>query len=246
MKTLLVTSQLTFIPLNYDDLIAGLAACPHVGGLLVLRNRDPKLILKAFALIGSGAWRLGMNLLVNRSSASRRRRLAAYAAQGKPVWEQDTINCPESVALVAANRFDLILNARTRFIYKKAILSAPSLGCINIHHGLLPEQRGTMCDLWALSEDRPAGFSMHVMTAAVDAGQILARVTVSDGHDRHFPNYLRRACRMELDESARVLEALEDTGRLEGHPNPRPENLVMRRNPDFRQLRRMIRHGMRL
>ncbi len=246
MKTLLVTSQTTFAPMNYDGLVAELAACPQIGGLLILANRNASLLLKAFWLIGCGAWRLGTALLVNAGPASRRRRRAAFAACGKPVWELASINSPAATETVAANGFDLVLNARTRKIYKEPMLTAPRLGCINIHHGLLPEQRGTMCDLWALSEGRPAGFSIHVMTAGIDEGGILARVAVSDGQDRHYPRYLRRACGVEAREVARVLREIETTGRPTVQPNPAPENLTMRRNPDRRQLRRMIRSGMRL
>ncbi len=246
MKTLLVTSQSTFVPGNYDALVAELAACPQIGGLLILGNRNASLLLKAFWLIGCGAWRLGSTLLINLGPASRRRRTAAYAAHGKPVWELATVNSAEAVDAVTAHGFDLVLNARTRVIYKAAILNAAALGCINIHHGLLPEQRGTMCDLWALSETRPAGFSIHAMTAGIDAGGMLARVAVSTGQDRHYPRYLRRACGVEAKEVARLLREIETAGRLAVQPNVTPENLAMRRNPDRGQLRRMIRNGMRL
>jgi len=246
VKTLLVTSQVTFVPRNYDELVGALAACPQIGGLLVLRNRDARLLLTAGWLIGCGAWRTGTALLVNMGPASRRRRAAAYAAHRKPVWELDTINDVAAVDLVIANGFDLILNARTRFIYKNAILKAPALGCLNIHHGLLPEQRGTMCDLWALSEERPAGYTIHAMTAKIDAGGILARVRVSEGQDKHYPRYLRRACVLEAETVAEVLHTLETTGKPALQPNVPPDNLVMRRNPDRAQLRRMIRSGMKL
>ncbi len=246
MKTLLVTSEVTFVPRNYDDVVIGLAACPQVGGLLVLRNRSLALTCKACALIGAGAWGLGGALLVNQGPASRRRRHEAYAAQNKEVWTLDTINDPQAVALVKDHGFDCILNARTRFIYGLEILSAPPLGCINIHHGLLPEQRGTMCDLWALYQSQAAGFSIHTMETRIDAGGIIAREAVSDGGDRDYPAYLQRACRMELEAARRVLQAIEDTGAIHGEPNPKPEGLVMRRNPNFRQLRNMIKSGLRL
>ncbi len=234
------------MPRNYDELVTGVATCPHIGGLLVLRNRGAGLLLKAGWLIGCGAWRTGMTLLANMGPASRRRRFAAYTAYHKPVWELDTVNDAAAIDLVVTNGFDLILNARTRAIYKHAILTAPPLGCLNIHHGLLPEQRGTMCDLWALSENRPAGFSIHAMTAAIDAGGILARVTVSAGRDRYYPHYLRRACGLEAETVAGVLQSIETTGQPVLQPNVPPANLVMRRNPDRRQLRRMIRDGMQV
>ena len=246
MKALLVTSQTTFVPDNYDAVITALAAHPGIGGLLTLDNRDAGLALKALWLIGCGAWRLGFTLLANLGPASRRRRMAAYGAFRKPVWTAASINGPDALKTVRDYGFDLIVNARTREIYKHDILSAPAIGCINLHHGLLPEQRGTMCDLWALSEKQPAGFSLHVMTPGIDEGGILARCVVSDGQDRHYPRYLRRAGVQEVEETGRVLDAIAVSHRFDAAPNPAPDQRILRRNPNRAQLRRMIRNGMKL
>ena len=90
MKALLVTSEVTFIPRNYDDLITGMASCPQVGGLLVLRNRDGALARKALGLILLGARGLGTTLLKNQVFGSLAHDLfnkeepILFAVQGKP------------------------------------------------------------------------------------------------------------------------------------------------------------------
>ncbi|HOW97447.1 MAG TPA: formyltransferase family protein [Kiritimatiellia bacterium] len=246
MKTLLVTSRITFVPGNYDALVAGLAACPQIGGLLALDNRSRKLLAKALGLAAGGAPRIGLQLLRNWFGPSARRRADAFAAAGKPAWTMPTIHSPEAVGLVRDHGFDLVLNARTRFIYKADILSAPRLGCINIHHGLLPGQRGTMCDLWALFEGRPAGFSIHVMIPQVDAGPILAREQVSDGTDRDYPAYLLKASRREREVAAGLLKDIEESGRFHASNNSSIPGLALYRSPTFRQVWAMRRKGIRL
>jgi methionyl-tRNA formyltransferase len=244
VKTLLVTSRVTFVPENYDALITGLASCPQIAGLLVLENRSRKLLGKALGLMAVGAPRIGMTLIRNWFGPSARRRAAAFATAGKPAWTLPTINCPEAAALIRERGFDLMLNARTRFIYKADILSAPRLGCVNIHHGLLPEQRGTMCDLWALFEGMPAGFSIHVMIPAVDAGPILVCEQVSDGTDRDYPAYLLKASRRERDVVSTWLSKIKVSEPLGGLENKSIPGLTMYRTPTFLQIRQMRRKGL--
>jgi methionyl-tRNA formyltransferase len=246
VRALLTTSQVTFVPHNYDDLIVGLADCPQVGGLLELANAGWRLTLKACAQIVVGARRVGRTLLANQWGSSPTRRRQAYIAQGKPVWRLPSINCPEAARLVRDQGFDLIVNARTREIYRPEVLSAPRLGCLNIHHGLLPEQRGLMCDLWALHEQKPAGFSVHMMAPEVDAGPIVVRVEVSDGTDRNFLRYLERATGRELIELQLVLKQIEAQNEIGGQPNQPGPNLRHRRNPTLTDLHAMKNGGLLL
>ena len=242
----MVTSRVTFIPRNYDDFVCGMAACPEIGGLLVLDNRAVAQLGKGLSLVALGAPRLGLTLLRNLVGLSLSRRRAAYAKHGKPVWMLRTINCPEAIALIRDHGFDLVVNARTRFIYKQAILEAPPLGCINVHHGLLPDQRGTMCDLWALHNHVPAGFSIHRMAARVDAGEIIARVQVSDGSDCHYPNYLARSTHRECKEVAELLRRMSTQHEIDSQPNVPGQDLVYRKNPTWREVRAMRCHGLKL
>jgi hypothetical protein len=246
MRALLVTSQVTFVPNNYDDLVCGLAANPHIGGLLVLDNASSRLLGRALGLIAAGARGVGSALLRNQLGRSARRRRTAYAAAGKPVWTLPTVNCDHALAIVRDGRFDLMINARTRTIYKDPILGAPPLGCINIHHGLLPTQRGTMCDLWALYRREPAGFSIHRMVPAIDAGEILARVVVSAGGDRDYLAYLQRSAQREVSEVEDVLDRIAARGRVTGDPNVAPPGLRHAKTPDRRQVGQFRRQGLRV
>ncbi|MCX6110364.1 MAG: formyltransferase family protein [Proteobacteria bacterium] len=244
MRTLIVTSRTTFVPGNYDDMIIGLATCPQVHGLVVLDNRSAALVKNALALLAVGARGLGLSLLRNTFGFSHRRRLEAYRQAGKKVWTMTDFNSQEAVSLVKAQAIDLIVNARTRCIYQEGILGAPRLGCINVHHGLLPDQRGTMCDLWALAEGEGAGFSLHQMTAKIDAGQILKTVQVSHPGDSDYLAYLRRAMALELAATQQLLADLGSGGTVAGFANRPTMRRPHRRNPSAAAFRHMLKQGM--
>lgn len=246
LRALLVVSRVTFVPDNYDDLVSALAACPQVAGLLVLDNRAGKLVKQAAGLLLLGARRMGMTVLRNYFGHSDARRRRAYEQAGKPVWQLPTINSPEAVELVRRERIDLLVNSRTRYIYRQEILTAPRLGCINVHHGLLPDQRGTMCDLWALSEGRPAGFSIHQMSPHVDEGGIIRCIQVSDGQEQDYPAYLQRATRREAEELPSVLAEIECRDAVITQPNVATGSMTMYHDPTPAQIREMIKAGMRL
>lgn len=246
LRALVVVSRLTFVPGNYDRLVCSLADCPQVAGLLVLDNRSFKLVMQDISLVLLGAWRLGLTLIGNYFGGSARRRREAYGRAGKPIWQLPTINCPEAMELVAREGIDVLVNSRTRFIYRPDILAAPGLGCINIHHGLLPDQRGTLCDLWALSERQPAGFTIHAMSSKVDAGGILRCVRVSEGNERDYRRYLRQATAREAEELPAILAEIERYGALDTQPNVPTEAVVMRHDPTAATIRAMIKAGMKL
>ncbi len=174
MRTVLVTSSLTFVPENYDRMVCEIAKHPDIVGLIVLDNKDFKTIFKALVLILTfSAPRLGLTLLKNYFGASQKRRTKSFVGLGKKIWTLKNINSPETLKIISDEKIDLIINARTRSIYKEPILKAAKIGCVNIHHGLLPEQRGLMCDFWAHLENEDYGFSIHQMTKKIDDGPIL-------------------------------------------------------------------------
>ena len=246
MRALLVTSRVTFVPDNYDRFVLAMAACPQIAGLVVLDNASAAVRWKALGAIAQGARRLGRDLWRNsfwRASEARRR--AAYAGAGKGFWVLPSINEPAALQVVTEAKVDLLVNARTRYIYKPEVLGAPRLGCINVHHGLLPDQRGVMCDLWALSLGEPAGFSIHGMTRRIDDGEVLRVVSVSHG-ERDFQAHLLASAGREAQELGALLGEIERADGVRGQPNVKSERTVYRRNPTWAQIRQMRGRGMTL
>ncbi|MEK6624781.1 MAG: formyltransferase family protein, partial [Bdellovibrionota bacterium] len=160
------------------------------------------------------------------------------------VFKFESMNSDEAIKLVKDLEIDVVVNMRTRCIYKRPILEAPHLGCINIHHGLLPEYRGTLCDLYALSEGRPAGFSIHHMVEKVDAGALYKRCEVGQG-DRNYQEYLKRSAITEAKILSEIFSYIEKEGRL---PEPlaihSPTPHHYSKTPNHKQIRAMIDQGL--
>jgi methionyl-tRNA formyltransferase len=246
VKALIVTSEVTYVPRNYADLFVELVAGAreHLAGLMVLSNAEPKLWLKVMGLGALGCRNMAGTLAKNLVSLRQKSREKIFESAGLPVYRASTMNEPAVIDWVRDQSIDLIVNVRTRCIYRRDILKAPRLGCLNIHHGLLPEYRGTLCDLYALYERRPAGFTIHVMNEKVDAGQILVRKAVSQGDDRNYLDYLART---GAEEGRALAALLNDVAALNSLPEGVPNSCakpIYTRNPNRKQIAQIRKAGM--
>jgi folate-dependent phosphoribosylglycinamide formyltransferase PurN len=236
----------TFVPDNYEDLVLPLAEDPHVEGLLILDNRSPDVVLKALLLsISMAGPRMGFQLLKNFFKSSALRKKSHYEKAHKKVLIFKDINSPDCIQALAAIKPDLILNARTRSFFRKDILNLPRLGCINIHHGLLPDQRGLMCDLWAHLENTPAGFSIHVMTPKLDDGAIL-NVTEVPSNKKNYLASLKTGARLEAQVTSQLLANIQAAGKIEGQNNIKTEKTVYRRNPGIKDFYKLRLRGVKI
>lgn len=246
MKTVLVTSAITFVPDNYDDLVLSMAANRHIEGLIVIDNRSWKIIAQALILIMSlCAPRLGIQLLKNHFDDSFMRKKRKFEANHKKVWLLSDINSEPALKLLEAIKPDLILNARTRSFYKKKLLQLPKIACINIHHGLLPDQRGLMCDFWAHLFDTKVGFSIHQMTSKLDDGLLLAVQEVQTDK-KDYLHSLKAGAVQEAKIVEAVLEKIANTGRLAGKENIKTDKTTYRTNPKIRDFYKLRFRGIKI
>ncbi|MEK6773616.1 MAG: formyltransferase family protein [Bdellovibrionota bacterium] len=246
MRTLIVTSSITFVPENYDQMICSMASHPSVVGLLILENRSISLLIKAFALIITfSAPRLGLTMIKNYFGNSLQRRKSAYKIANKKTWILPDINSTEALELLKNEKIDLIVNSRTRSIFKKQILNQPSLGCINIHHGLLPDQRGLMCDFWAHLEGQDFGFSIHQMTSKIDDGPIL-HVEKIAGNKNSYMESIWLASQKEAQVTKIILDQISNDGSFKAIINNSSSSILYRKNPSLIDGYRMQRKGVKL
>ena len=246
MKVLLVTSQVTYVPSNYRELFKELlgSAGEHLAGLVILKNLSPKLLGDVAGLTYLGCTGVASTMARNIAELPLRRRERLFESRKLPVLYALSMNQRRMISWVRDNGIDLVVNLRPRCIYKKHILAAPTLGCLNIHHGLLPECRGTLCDLYALWNKKPAGFTIHQMNEKIDAGKILVRREVSRPGEKDYIAYLARTGLEEGRALAELIREVAATGKLpEGTPNI-CSSPVYTRNPTREQIRRMRRDGM--
>lgn len=227
LKVLLVTCEITHVPRNFFDFFDEiLKQIPeHLSGLVVLDYISLSHLADILGLYAGGGWRMATTLALNTLSLPFRRRERLFKKNGLPVLKAPTMNSPEIVRWVRGREIDLIVNLRTMCIYNKEILCAPRLGCLNIHHGLLPNDRGMLCDLQALAAGQSAGFSIHKMNAKIDDGEIYDVCAVSNPGERDYIAFLGRTARLEAIQLARVVREIAATGRLPSGRANAPTNL---------------------
>lgn len=240
LRALLVTSRVTFVPENYNQLVCGLAEAPHIVGCMVIDNREWSMVVQGLALILTGAGpRMGLQLLKNYFNDLLPHKKSAYEKFSKNFFMVDDLNSDEALEILRREKIDLILNARTRTIFKKKLLATPRLGCINIHHGLLPDQRGLMCDFWAHLEKTPAGFSIHQMTSKLDAGAILKVVEVKSPKT-HYLESIYQGSKQEVIAATEALADIAKHDAVFGQENSKTDKTLYRKNPtllDFFKLK---------
>ncbi len=250
MRTLVVTSRVTFVPGNYMAFLRALldGAREQVVAVLLLDNLSTGLLKSTAGLLRYGARGLGMTLAANVVSVLQDPRVKLAESLGIACGQAVSVNDPNTLSWIRKRQIDLVVNARTRCIYGREALSVAPMGCINIHHGLLPEHRGTMCDAYALADGRDAGFSIHVMTEKLDDGPILLREVVSPaGSSKDYLGHIERSSRIEGERLASLLRTIaSQKGLPEGLPN-RTERRVYSKTPQSGdEIAALIAQGLRV
>lgn len=247
MKIVLVSSQINYVRDNYRYLLEKILEekAPHICALILIQNLDLKLILKALSLMLIGCPRLGSILLKNCLKNFTSNPFRKFKKLKIPILQTQNINNTSTQAFLKSLQPDLIINLRTRNIYRKEVLSIPKLGSINIHHGILPTYRGTMCDLWALKEARPVGFSVHWMNTKVDDGDILAIYEHPKLDTKDYSQIPYLSSKREADILLEILSKMEKGEKLTTRPN-QCDTKIYSRNPDLKQIREIRKQGIQL
>ncbi|MBF0407143.1 MAG: hypothetical protein HQM10_07310 [Candidatus Riflebacteria bacterium] len=252
MKVIFVTSSVTYVKDNYlslfNKLFTGLEKLPdvHPVALGVLQVPKPYLLKNIFGLIALGAPDVGLTLMRNlASSCVNDPRIQLASARGMKVLKPGNVNSPDSLKEIAALSPDLIVNIRTRNIYRDEILKLPKIACINIHHGLLPDHRGTMCDLWAWVEGRPVGFTIHKMNAKIDDGEILYRKEIPVKNVKSYIEIPFISSQYEADGLLMCIEKFLQNSNWKGFPNSK-SGVPHTRNPSFSKISEWRKMGLKL
>ena len=126
------------------------------------------------------------------------------AAHNIPVFAPDDINHPLWIRRIRDMAPDILFSFYYRSMVKSAILDIPPEGCLNLHGSLLPKYRGRCPVNWVLvNGETETGSTLHHMTTAPDAGDIVSQRKVAISEDdtaRSLHEKLARASRELLDE----------------------------------------------
>ena len=176
----------------------------------------------------------------------RRQSIATLARRaGIPLVPASSVNDARYLARLRELDPDVIVSVAAPEIFREEILSAPRLGCINLHSGRLPKFRGMMPTFWQmLSGERRITVTVHEMAPEVDAGRILGTVECAvherDSVDRLMTEAKRAGAGLMID----VLRAL-----ARGTLSPRPLDMAEASYysfPSRQDARDLVRRGHRL
>ncbi len=244
MKIVLVTSKITYVRDNYLHFLKHVSYSVKGASfsLVIIDNRSVSLFITAFLIMLAGARKVGLQILINgvRSLLKERENLF------DKVIEVPSINSDKAVSFLKQQKPDLIINARTRDIYRAEVLTIPEKGCLNIHHGILPDNRGTMCDLYALTEGRKVGFSIHQMNERIDDGGIAATEVLQPIKKvvgiRDYTKVPMLSAKREAVVLVRMLQQMV-SGKAVALRKNKSGNVRVTKNPDFRQIRDFRKKG---
>jgi methionyl-tRNA formyltransferase len=248
-RVILVTSRITYVPKNYYDLVENLIKNKSVNivGMLMIDNFDFSMLR---SLVGAGligARKIQSELLKNLFSLVKDPRKSLCRDHQIPLSYFSSINDLKAIEWCKNLKPDLIINARTRCIYREEILQLPTLGCLNIHHGILPDYRGTMCDLYALYENRPAGFSIHKMTKKIDDGEILlTQVTTPPSQGNNYIEHLNRSGAIEAQSLTSLIHEINQKGTLPQGLHNHSHQIKYSKNPNRSLVRSILQQGIQL
>ena len=115
-------------------------------------------------------------------------------------FDVDDPHTPETIGRVAALQPDYILFLGAPVI-KPELFTLARRGCLNWHHGLSPRYRGSDCVLWAMANDEfdQIGFTIHVVSAVVDGGQIVLQRNIAVRKDMRFSEAVSDVARQGMD-----------------------------------------------
>lgn len=94
------------------------------------------------------------------------------------IFYGDHLNTPKTIKAIRELKPDLFLSINFRYLLKDEIINIPSYGCINLHFGYLPYNRGVFADAWSIIDDTPAGVTYHLIDSGIDTGKIVAQLQV--------------------------------------------------------------------
>ncbi len=118
-------------------------------------------------------------------------------------------NSKECQDLITKHDLDLgiILGAR---ILKENIISAFNIGVLNMHPGLLPENRGLDTLKWAIMRNIKQGVSCHLISREIDKGNLIVKRGVDVFEDDTLVDIFLRIQNMEqvlMIESLKIIES---------------------------------------
>jgi methionyl-tRNA formyltransferase len=123
-----------------------------------------------------------------------------------------SVNSPESLELIRAQRPDLLVSIAGNQIFKKKLRNLAPNGCLNLHTALLPKYRGLMPSFWVLKNgEEETGVSVFFMDEGIDNGPIIVQKRIAIG-DMSQAELIRQSKIIGMDAIIEAVEKIEAGG----------------------------------
>lgn len=101
--------------------------------------------------------------------------IGASGVSPERIFEGPSLRQAETVQRIREWRPGIIVGAFWGYILKPEVIEIPPSGCINMHPGYLPFNRGMNPNVWPIVEQTPAGVTIHYVDAGIDTGDVIGQ-----------------------------------------------------------------------
>ncbi len=91
------------------------------------------------------------------------------------VLDASQIEFPDVLDTIRSLRPEVGVSVCLGTILRPGLLRLLPAGCVNLHFGFLPYNRGAYPNVWSIIDDTPAGVTLHYIDEGIDTGAIIAR-----------------------------------------------------------------------
>lgn len=115
----------------------------------------------------------------------------------------------------------LLFSIMNNYLFPKSVVDNSALLIINLHHALLPHHPGRNAEAWAIFEgDDEAGITWHIVSADVDAGEIISQHHVRIEENMSSLSLYRELNTISLESFPQVLEKVIGSEKIQTYPQP--------------------------
>lgn len=248
MKMIIVTSTITYIPNNYNNIIIDISKKnkENISAVILVKIDRFDVLKKVILLFLAGAFNLAGILFLNLIRDLLKIKEKKLKKNGIKVLKVKNVNSDTVLSFIKKNKISLVFNLRSRAIFKKEILNIDGLKILNLHHGILPSQRGVFSDLRNLAFDGELGFSIHEVNEKIDDGKILAIKKIEYIKNKNYLDYLKYSENIEKNFLEQFLKDIFFKNKIPKGFSNYCNSCILYKNPTWKEIKEMKKNGLKI
>ncbi|ONI44408.1 hypothetical protein AN640_05620 [Candidatus Epulonipiscium fishelsonii] len=151
------------------------------------------------------------------------------------VIKHNSNECIEKIKFYQG-KIGLISGAR---ILDRLVIQAFCKGIINIHPGILPQNRGLDTLKWAIIENLPIGVTSHLIDENIDEGKLIIREEISLYKDDTILDINLRLEELQLNILGKSIQIVKENNRFESLSSNYPNRGIMPKELEKDVLRKL-------